>query len=184
MNKPARHDTSAIVDPLTINALHHFNNFSEHRRTLVRQSEWTHCFAVPGFLPVLLPSHQTLANARNRAKAPTLIGVGLGLLIVAAWWPIAPIVTAMAIIAFGATDAMVSRFGGSTSAWPLMALHGTMYVTLYALFVGARLHVSATALTPGVGGLTMIDLVVSAFPMSIALKRIWSSLSQSTVSRN
>jgi len=129
----------------------------------------------------MYPWAKTLSRA---VRGEIGIGLGLVILIAAAWWPDAPLVTAIAIIALGATDAMVSRFGGSKSAWPLMALHGTMYVMLYALFVGARLHASAAALTPGVCGLTMIDLVVSAFPMSIALKRIWSSLSQSTVSRN
>jgi hypothetical protein len=129
----------------------------------------------------MYPWAKTLSGA---VRGEIGIGLGLVILIAAAWWPDAPLVTAIAIIALGATDAMVSRFRGSTLTWPLMALHGTMYVMLYALFVGARLHVSATALTQGVGGLTVIDLVVSAFPMSIALKRIWSSLWQSTLSRN
>jgi hypothetical protein len=106
------------------------------------------------------------------------------MMIAAAQFPGAPTLTAMAIIAFGATDVTASRFRGSTTALPIMILHGLTYVLLYALFVGARLRLSVTALTPDVGGLAMFDLIASAFPMSLALKRIWSSLQQSTLSRN
>jgi hypothetical protein len=129
----------------------------------------------------MYPWAKTLSGA---VRGEIGIGLGLVILIAAAWWPDAPLVTAIAIIALGATDAMVSRFRGSTTAWPIMALHGTFYVMLYILFVGARIHASATALTPGVGRLSMLDLIASAYPMSIALKRIWSSLWQSTLSRN
>jgi hypothetical protein len=129
----------------------------------------------------MYPWAKTLSGA---VRGEIGIGLGLVILIAAAWWPDAPLVTAIAIIALGATDAMVSRFRGSTMAWPIMALHGTIYMMLYVLFVGARIHVPATALTPGVGRLSMLDLIASAYPMSIALKRIWSSLWQSTLSRN
>lgn len=131
-----------------------------------------------------LPSHQTVGNARNRAVAPTLIGVGLGLLIVAAWWPVAPVITAMAIVAFGTTDAMVSRFRDSAAALPIIVLHGMIYALLYALFVGARLHAPTAGPTPGLSSMAMLDLAASAFPMTVAISRILSCLGQSLLSRH
>ena len=111
------------------------------------------------------------------------IGLGLVIMIAAAWWPGAPLVTAIAIIAMGATDAMASRFRTSSTAVPVMVLHGMTYALLYALFVGARLHTHAAAPSAGLDGFVMFDLIASAFPMAIALKRISSFLWQSTLSR-
>jgi hypothetical protein len=112
------------------------------------------------------------------------IGLGLLILITFAWWPDAPVVTAIATIALGATDSMIARFRSSPAAIPIMVLHGMTYTLLYALFVGARLHVATpAALTPGVSGLAMLDLIASAFPMAIALKRISSCLWPSALSR-
>jgi hypothetical protein len=120
---------------------------------------------------------------RNTQFSPVLIGVGLAILLAAAYWPSAPAVTAMAIIALGATDAMVSRFRDSAAALPIMVLHGLTYVLLYSIFVGARLHVLAAATTTGVNGLSMLDLAASSFPMTVALSRIFSCLRRSTLSR-
>jgi hypothetical protein len=116
-------------------------------------------------------------------RGETYIGLGLVILIAFAWWPGAPLVTAIAIIAMGATDTMASRFRASTAAVPIMVLHGTTYALLYALFVGARLHTHAAAPSTTVSGFVVFDLIASAFPMAIALKRISGSLWQSTPSR-
>lgn len=115
---------------------------------------------------------------------PVWIAIGLLLMIAAAQFPGAPTVTAIAIIALGATDVMVSRFRGSPAVVPIMILHGMTYTLLYALFVGARLHPSPAALTLSVSVLAMLDLIASAFPMAIALKRISSCLWPSALSRH
>jgi hypothetical protein len=117
-------------------------------------------------------------------RGETCIGLGLVILIAAAWWPDAPLVTAIAIIALGATHAMACRFRSSTAAVPVIILHGMTYALLYALFVGARLHTPTAAPSASVSGLVMVDLIASAFPMAFALKRICSSLWQSTLSQH
>lgn len=111
------------------------------------------------------------------------VGLGIVILITAAWWPVAPLVTAIAIIALGATDAVVCRLRSSTAAVPIIVLHGITYTLLYALFVGARLHTPAAAPSASVAGFVMLDLIASTFPMALALKRISSFLRQSTLSR-
>jgi hypothetical protein len=120
---------------------------------------------------------------RNTQLGPVLIGIGLAILFAAAYCPSAPVVTAMAIIALGATDVMASRFSASTAALPIMFLHGMTYLLFYALFVGARLHVPTSAPTPNVNIPALLDLAASAFPMTVAVSRIWSCLRQSLLSR-
>ena len=111
------------------------------------------------------------------------IGLGLIILIAAVWWPGAPLVTAIAIVALGATDTVAFRFRASTSAVPIIVLHGITYALLYALIVGARLHMPAAAPPASVSGFVILDLIASTFPMALALKRISSFLRQSTLSR-
>src|SRR5215213_2218886 len=121
---------------------------------------------------------------RNTQSGPLLIGVGLVILFGASYSLSAPVVTPLAIIALGGTDAVTSRFRGSPAAVPILVLHAMVYAVLYALFIGARLQVPADAQPIGLRGLVTLDLFVSAFPMSIALKRISSCLWQSALSRH
>src|SRR6188472_1749086 len=123
---------------------------------------------------------KSLSGALN---GETSIGLGLAILISAACWPGAPLVTAIAVIALGATDAMIFRFRASTAAAPLIVLHGMTYALLYALFVGATLHVPAAAPSASVSVFVVLDLIASAFPVAIALRRISSFLRQSALSR-
>ncbi len=120
---------------------------------------------------------------RNTQTGPGLIGVGLAILFAAAWWPAAPVLTAMAIIALGATDVTVSRLRGTTAALSITILHITTYALLYTLFVGARLHEFTGSLATEADGFATLDLVASVLPMAIALKRISSFLRQSIMSR-
>lgn len=120
---------------------------------------------------------------RNSQFPPVLIGTGLAILIAATYWPSAPVVTAMAIIALGSTEVMVARVRNSVAAWPIVVLHGMTYVLLYSLFVGAQLHVPIAAPSSGVNNLSMLDLAVSAFPMAAALSRIFNRLRASVLSR-
>jgi hypothetical protein len=120
---------------------------------------------------------------RNTQLGPVLIGIGLAILLIAAYWPSAPVVTAMAIIALGATHVMTTRFSASTAALPIMVLHGLTYVLFYTLFVGSRLHVPTSAPAPSVSTLTLLDLAASALPMTVAVSRIWGCLRRSLLSR-
>jgi hypothetical protein len=120
---------------------------------------------------------------RNTQFSPVLIGIGLAILLAWAYWPNAPVVTAIAIIALGSTDVMIARFRGSVAALPIVVLHGMTYVLLYSLFVGARLHMPTAAPSSGLDRLSMLDLAVSTFPMTVALSRIFNCLRKLTLSR-
>jgi hypothetical protein len=120
---------------------------------------------------------------RNAQLPPVQIGIGLAILLASVFWPSAPVVTAIAIIALGSTDVMVARFRGSVAALPILVLHGMTYVLLYSLFVGARLHVPTAAPSTGVNNLSMLDLAVSAFPMAAVLSRIFNCLRKLDLSR-
>jgi hypothetical protein len=116
-------------------------------------------------------------------RGETLIGVGLTIFIAAGWWPNAPVVTVMAIIALGATEATISRFRGLAAALPVVVLHGVTYVLLYVLFIGARLHGAAAASEAGISGFAALDLTASLVPMALALKHVSSCLRQSIMPR-
>jgi hypothetical protein len=96
---------------------------------------------------------------------PALVAVGLAFLIVAAWWPAAPTTTAMALVALGATYSTVARFQGISA---IVVLHAIVYLTLYALFFGAACH--AMAVQTGADAWRVLDLAVSVWPMTLAMR--------------
>jgi hypothetical protein len=120
---------------------------------------------------------------RKTSFPPVLIGTGLAILLGSAFWQSAPVVTGMAIIALGSTDLMVARCRNSVTAFPILVLHGMTYVLLYSLFLSARLHLPTAALSSSVSNLSMLDLAVSAFPMALALSRIFNCLRAQALSR-
>ena len=71
------------------------------------------------------PAHTSPSGAMQ-------IAFGLAILISFAWFPLAPVVTAMAIIALGATNATLARFQGSPALCPVLLLHAVTYLSLYA----------------------------------------------------
>jgi len=116
-------------------------------------------------------------------RGEAYIGLGLVVLIIASWWPNAPFVTAVAIISLGATEITLTRFRDKSALLPVAVLHGVAYTGLYGLFIGASLHTHAATPSASASGLATLDLIASTFPMAIALKRIWASLWQSTLSQ-
>lgn len=135
--------------------------------------------ASSGFPPVSLPSHQTVADLRHPVIAPALIGIGLAVLVTAAWWPNALVLTAMAIITLGASDSTISRFRDTPSFVPLLLLHGTTYGALYVLFLGATLNAASSATSVRAPSWLMLDFAASAFPVSLAMRRIATAVRQS-----
>src|SRR5436190_6682292 len=95
---------------------------------------------IAGDSPVRLQSFQILSVSPVVHWAPSLIGIGLAVLVAAAWWPGAPVLTAMAVITLGASEATISRFRDRAESVTIMILHGATYTGLYILFVGAMLH--------------------------------------------
>jgi hypothetical protein len=99
---------------------------------------------------------------------PALIAAGLLVLLAAVWWPAVPTMTAMTLVAFGATGATLARFRGRAAAVPVLILHLAVYGGLYVLFVGATLHASAQA-NAGIGLPATIDLAASLGPAAATL---------------
>jgi hypothetical protein len=130
-----------------------------------------------------LPSFQTIGESRSPAIASALIGGGLALMILAAWLPIVPVVTGVAMIALGSTELTLARFRDAAVFVPALVLHAATYALLYALFVGAQLHTSHAAPLARISDLATLDLAISIVPMAIALRRIAGGLQQSLLSR-
>jgi hypothetical protein len=128
--------------------------------------------------------YQWARFSSDARRGEAYIGLGLVVLIAGSWWPNAPFVTAAAIISLGATEITLARFRNKSALLPVAVLHGVAYTGLYSLFIGASLHTHSA--TPSVSAISLasLDLIVSTLPMAIALKRIWSSLWQSTLPRH
>jgi hypothetical protein len=122
---------------------------------------------------------RSFRNLRSPVLAPALVGTGIATLFAAAWWPAAPVVTAMAVIALGATEITLSRYRGTTALLPVVILHGATYAALYGLFVGARLHAAGNSAMAGLNGFEAFDLALSLIPMAIAAQRATRCLRQS-----
>lgn len=133
----------------------------------------------PRVAAVPMSSFPASGKLPNALGAPTLIGVGLALLIAASWWPGAPVVTAMSVITLGATIVTLARLRGTAALVPVMILHGTTYVGLYGLFIAATCRVASSASAGSVPCTVVLDVAASALPMGIALQRISTGLLQS-----
>ena len=96
------------------------------------------------------------------------IAAGLSILLAAAWWPMLPAVTGMALITLGATGTTIARFCGRPALAPVLFVHLAVYGGLYALFVGATLHAGSQA-SGGVGLAAAVDLAASVGLMAAAV---------------
>jgi hypothetical protein len=101
------------------------------------------------------------------------------MLLAAAWCPAVPVVTAMALIALGATAVVIDRCRRAAAWRGVAALHLTVYTSLYLLFVGAMYHAAFTATQDGFTLLQRIDLAASAAIMVLVVR-----LSLAVVTRN
>jgi hypothetical protein len=122
-------------------------------------------------LPVV---HSPLVS-HSASWGPTWICIGLGTLIANACWVAVPAVTAMAIVALGATMVTLERFRGASGAYLVVAMNLVTYCGLYALFLGATLH-GVEVHVGRLGALTAIDLVASAWPISAVFAKSWQAL--------
>jgi hypothetical protein len=104
-------------------------------------------------------------------------------MIAGAFSPNAPMVTAIALIALGTTEILVSRQQKSPSPLLLVLVHGATYAMLYALFIGARLYTPTAGPASSLTLLTILDLAMSTLPMAIAARRILTCLRASLLPR-
>jgi hypothetical protein len=109
------------------------------------------------------------------SHGPLLIALGLTFLTAAMLWRGVPAVTAMALVAFGATSVTLARFRRTPAILPIMLAHLAIYGGLYALFIGATLHAAARPGT-GLSGIAIVDLALSGCLFAIALERVWCEL--------
>lgn len=114
---------------------------------------------------------------------PLLIAFGLTLLLVSLLVPNVPAVTAMAIVAWGATLSTFTRFERSPALPTIMLLHAGVYLSLYATFVCAVLYTSQAALTHALGWQAAFDLALSVVPMAVSLQLVGASLRPAGESR-
>jgi hypothetical protein len=124
---------------------------------------------IPGIAFVrsfFLPS---LAVSRAADSAPTQMLIGMHVLLAGAWWPDAPVASAMALIALGATGATIERVRSMSASHYITVVHLFVYLNLYLLFVGAVCHASVDG-----GGIRLasgLDLAISVIPMALVVRR-------------
>jgi amino acid transporter len=114
-----------------------------------------------------------------RPRGPTLIAIGIGILIAAPWWPGLPVISAVAFVSFGATVATADRIRNLPNKSGLITIHTMLYVALYFLFVAAVFQMD---LRPDHQRSLMrwADLAVSIAPMAAVLRRTIVTLLEDT----
>jgi hypothetical protein len=113
--------------------------------------------------------------------ASAFIAIGLLVLIIASAWPQAPVVSAMALIALGATELSIERFLNKGTFAACLLVHCLTYGTLYTLFVCVELgkaDISLAAPNPVVA----FDFLASLVPMTVAMRRILVAFHQHSAS--
>ncbi len=99
------------------------------------------------------------------------IAVGLVALTASAYVPALPVLSAMALVAAGATAALCTRLAYSQHAALAIAAHLCVYVSLYSIFVGAVIHEALSGAQKGIAGLWMIDFGASVVLIAMALRK-------------
>ncbi len=108
---------------------------------------------------------------QHMRRAPFAIAAGMVLLLAASWWPAAPAVSGMALIALGATLTTIERFKDTATLRGLVAVHLFVYVKLYLLFVAATCHFAMSGQAVGLNLAQTLDLVASIGIMAVVLRR-------------
>jgi hypothetical protein len=110
------------------------------------------------------------AFERLGKHGPAMIAVGLIFLVANCYYSTIPVTSGMALIALGATLAVVSRFRRSPALPAVIVAHLLVYLSLYLLFVGAVLHAAFAKPTGGLSFLQSLDLAMSVGPMVGAVR--------------
>jgi hypothetical protein len=107
---------------------------------------------------------------------PETITVGLVILISASFYPDVPAVTAMALVALGATNTTLARFRATAAIMPVALMHVATYGGLYAIFVGASLQAATIRPMTAFSIAAVADIALSVMPVTLALQRVWYGL--------
>jgi hypothetical protein len=119
-------------------------------------------------MAALLKSREAIL--RLGRTGPFWIAAGIALLLAASCWPGLPVLTSVAMVALGASLAVVARFGHAGRFRPLIAVHAVVYANLYLVFVGAVCHAALTGPRHGLSWLQGVDLLVSVVLMVVAAR--------------
>ena len=114
--------------------------------------------------------------------APAFIGIGLIVLITAGAMPLAPVVSAMALIALGTTEITIERYWNKATFAASLLVHCLVYGTLYTLFVCVKLenaHIDRAPINP----IVALDVLASLVPLTIALRRVLVAFRQHSASQ-
>jgi len=101
---------------------------------------------------------------------PVLIAIGMLVFLTAAWWPAVPVIGAMSLVALGATLATIARFRGMAPLRGIVAIHLAVYLSMYALFLGAVLNVPTAELSLSIPFLQIADLAMSVLVMAFVVR--------------
>jgi hypothetical protein len=123
--------------------------------------EWSRSISISFAAAMCLPHFPSSKFDAWLSRAPLWIAVGLAVLIANALFPVVPVVTAMALVAFGATAATVERFRRTPVASIVVPLNLVVYFSLYALFFGATWHEAAIGPQRHLSAIQAADLAVS-----------------------
>jgi hypothetical protein len=77
-------------------------------------------------------------------------------------WPAVPVVSGMALVALGATQVTIERFRCRPHGFLVVGLNLAVYCGLYAVFVGASLHLAEMSAGHHLRAAGAIDLAASA----------------------
>lgn len=105
-------------------------------------------------------------------SGPPLMIAGLAVLILVAAIPPVPAVTALSILTLGATNVTIDRFRNSPAIVHALLLHVATYASLYALFIGATLHMIAGSHGGSMGITEAADLAASIAVMAVSVRRV------------
>ncbi len=122
------------------------------------------------------PNRQSPSPQWPNAAGSLLIAIGIAALLASMWLPNMPVVTAMAVLTLGATDATLARYRRSPALPVITLTHAAVYLSLYSMFIGATLHVPSVALSHGLVRGAVIDLAASILPMAIAVQHMAGTL--------
>jgi hypothetical protein len=117
-------------------------------------------------------SYQSRSASPASRPDVALIALGLALLAANIYWSAPPaVVSAVAIIALGATYATTRRLAGATNRCWIITIHLFVYFALYLLFVGALWHAALQSPRGSIGLLESLDIAASLVPMGLVVRR-------------
>jgi hypothetical protein len=117
--------------------------------------------------PVPIQTNHAAAASR---RWPALVATGLAIQIAAPWWPTAPVLAAMTLVALGATVVLIERFRGAAGLPHLLVAHLIVYGSIYLLFAGAVWHANSTGVRSHRAASLWLDLAASAMLMGMTVR--------------